>query len=632
MAKKRIFGKRKSTAAAAAQRMMLGGLPQEEEELMQSPARMVVQSFVHDKVAMTGLILFLLIFLCCIVLPFFFPIDLYYQDVTQSNVAPGFGMLKAPAQMQGNAQMVASGSTFSVGIDKDGNVYEWGTFPTEKLRNIPSSSEMGKLTQISAGLDHVVAVNESGQIFTWGNDRMGLANIPIELESNPQPIKQISAGYQISLALTESGHLYNWGSDYLLNISIPSEVQGNIQKFDDNTNIVMALTNDGEVVPLSKTTSAFTNVPEEIQGDVIDIALTDESAAALTSDGRVHLWGNNVNHSMDIPEEIQGRVTALSAGRYHYSAILDDGTVVSWGDNNFGQTKAPSLDGTVTSVSAGYYSSYAITEDGSVKGWGLDGYLMGTDGFGRDVFRRLIVGGRMTMTVGAISVIISTIIGVLVGGISGYKGGKLDNLLMRLTEIVSSVPFLPFCIILSSILGNSISETQRIILIMFILGLLSWPGIARLVRGSVLAEREQEFVTAAKALGVREWGIIFRHILPNIITVIIVNATLDFATCMLTESSLSFIGFGVSEPNATWGNMLNGAQNGQVIENYWWRWVFPSIALGICTISINCVGDGLRDAIDPKSKEKVSIACYWKSRTFTPTSRQRRASSRPSTT
>ena len=604
MAKKRIFGKRKSTAAAAAQRMMLGGLPQEEEELMQSPARMVVQSFVHDKVAMTGLILFLLIFLCCIVLPFFFPIDLYYQDVTQSNVAPGFGMLKVPAQMQGNAQMVASGSTFSVGIDKGGNVYEWGTFPTEKLRNIPSSSEMGKLTQISAGLDHVVAVNESGQIFTWGNDRMGLANIPIELESNPQPIKQISAGYQISLALTESGHLYNWGSDYLLNISIPSEVQGNIQKFDDNTNIVMALTNDGEVVPLSKTTSAFTNVPEEIQGDVIDIALTDESGAALTSDGRVHLWGNNVNHSMDIPEEIQGRVTALSAGRYHYSAILDDGTVVSWGDNNFGQTKAPSLDGTVTSVSAGYYSSYAITEDGSVKGWGLDGYLMGTDGFGRDVFRRLIVGGRMTMTVGAISVIISTIIGVLVGGISGYKGGKLDNLLMRLTEIVSSVPFLPFCIILSSILGNSISETQRIILFMFILGLLSWPGIARLVRGSVLAEREQEFVTAAKALGVREWGIIFRHILPNIITVIIVNATLDFATCMLTESSLSFIGFGVSEPNATWGNMLNGAQNGQVIENYWWRWVFPSIALGICTISINCVGDGLRDAIDPKSKER----------------------------
>ncbi len=604
MAKKSIFGKRKSTAAAAAQRMVMGGMPQEEDELMQSPVRMVVQSFLHDKVAMTGLVLFLLIFLCCIVLPFFYPIDLYYQDVTQANVAPGFGLLQVPSQLQGNAQMVSSGSTFSVGIDKDGKVYEWGTFPTDKLKKIPSSSEMGTLTQISAGLDHVLAVNDKGQIFTWGNDRMGLAQIPVELEVAPQPIKQIAAGYQISLVLTESGRLYNWGSTYLLNITVPSEVQGNIAKFGVNTNIVMVLTNDGEVVPLSNKASAFTNIPEEIQGDVVDLALTDESVAAVTSDGTVHLWGNNVKGSMNIPEEIQGHVTSISAGRYHYSAILDDGTVVSWGDNNFGQANAPTFSSTVSTVSSGYYSSYAITEDGSVKGWGLKGYLMGTDNMGRDVFRRMIVGGRMTMTVGAIAVIISTLIGVLVGGISGYKGGKLDNLLMRLTEIVSSVPFLPFCIILSSILGNSINETQRIILIMFILGLLSWPGIARLVRGSVLAEREQEFVTAAKALGVKEFGIIFRHILPNIITVIIVNATLDFATCMLTESSLSFIGFGVSEPNATWGNMLNGAQNGQVIENYWWRWVFPSLALGICTISINCVGDGLRDAIDPKAKER----------------------------
>ena len=129
---------------------------------------------------MTGLILFLIIFLCCIILPFFYPIQLSYQDVTQSNVAPGFGMLSVPSQLQGNAQMVSSGSTFSVGIDKDGNVYEWGTFPTEKLKNIPSSSELGKLTQISAGLDHVLAVNEEGPLFTWGNDRMGWKILPVE--------------------------------------------------------------------------------------------------------------------------------------------------------------------------------------------------------------------------------------------------------------------------------------------------------------------------------------------------------------------------------------------------------------------------------------------------------------------
>ena len=595
---------RRSTASMAAQRMMVGSLPQEEDEVLQSPMQMALHSFVRDKIAMAGVILFVFIFLCCIILPYFFPIDLYYQDVTQSNVAPGFGMLKVPSGLQGNAQDMSVGSSFSVGLDKDGNVYEWGTFPNEKLKNIPSASETGKLVQISAGLDHVVAVNEEGQVFTWGNDRMGLSNIPMELRTGGNNIKQILAGYQISLALTEEGEMYNWGSEYLLRITYPEGVQGNIDKFAASTNIVMVLTKDGEVVPLTTKTSAYTNIPEEIQGNVIDLAITDESAAAVTSDGRVYAWGNNVKKSLNVPEEIQGQVASISAGRYHYTAILKDGTVVSWGDNTHGQASAPGSATSVASVDAGYYANYAIQEDGNVVSWGLKGYLMGTDAFGRDLFRRILVGGRMTMTVGAISVIISTIIGIIVGGVSGYKGGKVDNLLMRLTEIVSSIPFLPFCIILSSILGNSISETQRIILIMCILGLLSWPGIARLVRGSVLAEREQEFVTAAKSLGVKESGIIFRHILPNIVTVIIVNATLNFATCMLTESSLSFIGFGVNEPNATWGNMLTGAQNGQVIENYWWRWVFPALMLGICTISINCIGDGLRDAIDPKSKER----------------------------
>ena len=205
MAKKKLFGSRKSTAAAAAQRMVLGGLPQEEEELMQSPVRMVVQSFLHDKVAMTGLVLFLVIFLCCIVLPFFYPIELHYQDVTQSNVAPGFGMLKVPSQLQGNAEMISAGSTFSVAIDENGNVYEWGTFPTEKLKNIPSLFGDGQADPDLRRPGPCAGRKRRGKIFTWGNDRMGLANVPVELEAAPQPIKQISAGYQISLVLTESG-------------------------------------------------------------------------------------------------------------------------------------------------------------------------------------------------------------------------------------------------------------------------------------------------------------------------------------------------------------------------------------------------------------------------------------------
>lgn len=603
MADKKEKRKKKKTASYAAQKMMVGGssnIPEQEELI--TPFRMVVNNFLENKVAMTGLILFFVILLCCIILPFFFPIEKSFQDVTQANVAPGFKMLSVPSSLKNNAQDISVGSTFSVGIDRDGNVYEWGTFPTEKLKKLPSKQEMGKLVQVSAGLDHVVALNEEGQVFTWGNDRMGLESIPVELRMG-EKVKEVYAGYQVSFALTEAGRLYNWGNDYLLEVRIPKEVQGHVEQFAANTNIAMVVTTEGNVVPLTQKSSAFTRIPEEIQGHVVDLALSDESAAAVTEDGVVYVWGNNIKGSMNVPEDL-GKVVRIEAGRYHYTALLENGSIAVWGDNTFGQENVPSISENIASVHSGYYGSYVISESGKVSSWGLKGYLMGTDDFGRDIFRRLLLGGRMSMTVGAIAVIISTFIGIIIGGISGYKGGKIDNLLMRLAEIVSSVPFLPFAIILSAIVGNRISETQRIMMIMVILGLLSWPGTARLVRGSVLTEREQEFVTAAKSLGVRELGIVFRHIIPNVLTVIVVDATLGFATCMLTESSLSFIGFGVQEPNATWGNMLNGCRDAKVISDFWWRWVFPAVSLGICTISINSVGDGLQDAIDPKSKER----------------------------
>ena len=235
----------------------------------------------------------------------------------------------------------------------------------------------------------------------------------------------------------------------------------------------------------------------------------------------------------------------------------------------------------------------------------MKGYLFGTDNLGRDTFTRIIHGGKMTMTIGAIAVIISSVIAIIVGCLSGYFGGWVDILLMRVTEIFSAIPFLPFAMMLSYVLtSRPISETSRIMIIMVILGLLSWTGLARMIRAQVLAEREKEFVTAAKAMGVKERFIAFRHILPNIISVIIVSMTLDFAGCLLTESSLSYLGFGVQQPRPTWGNMLNGANNSIVIQNYWWQWLFPAIFLSIATISINILGDTLRDVLDPKSSQE----------------------------
>ena len=198
---------------------------------------------------------------------------------------------------------------------------------------------------------------------------------------------------------------------------------------------------------------------------------------------------------------------------------------------------------------------------------------------------------------------ISTIIGIIVGCISGYFGGWVDILLMRVTEIVGAIPFLPFALVLSAILQSSdLHENTRIFIIMLILGLLSWTGLAKLIRGQILAEREKEFVTAARSMGVKEGRIAFKHILPNVISVILVSVTLDFAGCMLTESSLSYLGFGVQLPRPTWGNMLDGSRNALVIQSYWWRWVFPALFLSIVVICINIIGDTLREVLDPKSE------------------------------
>ena len=180
------------------------------------------------------------------------------------------------------------------------------------------------------------------------------------------------------------------------------------------------------------------------------------------------------------------------------------------------------------------------------------------------------------------------------------------NIETRLTEIVGAIPFLPFALCLSAIFqASDIHEDTRIVIIMLILGVLSWTGLARLVRGQILAEREKEFVTAARSMGVKEGRIAFRHILPNIVSVILVTVTLDFASCMLTESSLSYLGFGVQLPRPTWGNMLDGSRSALVIQSFWWRWVFPALFLSVVVICINIIGDTLRDVLDPKSVEKT---------------------------
>ncbi len=570
-----------------------------EEEQIQSPIRTIIRNFLSNKIALTGLCVFCVIALSCIIVPFFLPLDLSYQDVTQQNVHPGFSMSRIPKELANNVKQIDIGSTYSVGISKDGKLYQWGQLD-KRLKDMPALSNV---KMVSAGLSHALALTEDGQVVTWGLNRFTLDKIP-DAVKKATDIVQIEAANQISLVVEASGKVHFWGNTNLVDFSIGKH-QGNIAQIASTTSVIMGLTKDGNVVVLGNRPSPFSRIPENM-GKIVAINATDQVCVALNENGTVFVWGNDLFDLLKVPEAIQGKTVAITAGRAHIVAMTNDGLIYSWGRDNFFQTKVPSSVQKVgiEKIYAGYYQSYAVDKNGKATHWGLKGYLLGTDDFGRDIFLRMMAGGRLTLSIGGVAVIISIIIGIIVGGFSGYYGGKVDMVLMRIAEVVGSLPFLPLAMILSAIIGNKMSELGRIYLIMLILGVLGWTGLARLVRAQILSEREKEFVTAAKAMGIREGKIIFRHILPNVITVVIVSATISFAYSLLTESTLSFLGFGIVEPRPTWGNMLTGSQSSTVIAEYWWRWVFPALILGLATISINLIGDGLRDAIDPKSNER----------------------------
>ncbi len=223
-----------------------------------------------------------------------------------------------------------------------------------------------------------------------------------------------------------------------------------------------------------------------------------------------------------------------------------------------------------------------------------DAHPLGTDEVGRDVLSRLIWGGRISLSVGLVAASISVMIGTLLGLTSGFSGGKVDFWLMRFTDVVMTIPTLIIMITMAAVLGPSIRN------VMLVIGIFGWTGIARLVRGETLSLRERDFVMASRCLGASGRRIMFRHILPNVTAPIVVAGTFAIAGAILAEAGLSFLGVGVRIPTPTWGNMLTKAQQITVLESMPWLWLPPGLMITAVVLSINFLGDALRDALDPR--------------------------------
>lgn len=226
-------------------------------------------------------------------------------------------------------------------------------------------------------------------------------------------------------------------------------------------------------------------------------------------------------------------------------------------------------------------------------------HILGTDGSGRDNFARLLYGSRISLIIGFSAMLVTLVIGVLLGALAGYYGGKIDNIIMRATDLMLALPFIVLALTIISLVSR-----VTVALFVMIIAITAWPNLTRIIRATFLSLREQEFVLGAKAIGASDFRIILRHFIPNSIGPIVVNATLMMATMIIVESGLSFIGMGVPQPTPTWGNMISEAQNIRILRDHPEAWIPPGVCIFITVLAINFIGDGLRDAFDPKSNKR----------------------------
>ncbi len=637
-AKKGLF----ATLGRWTKRMVMGShkeLTQEERlfvEKIESPSVMAFKAFFRRPIAVIALVVLISLFLFVFIGPELVPMNVNYTDPLQANLPPNYSFMKVPGALADNIRDISGFGAFTAGVSNDNEIFIWGNtdniLSDVSYAQLPEGVNANEIAYASAGADHTMAITTDGRVVGWGNNNLGqfgpvkegdpymqIPDVLVDSTVDVSQVQQLICGNQCTALVMKDGTCYVWGNPNSQNSlkELNSRYKEDVQKIAFSSYYAVILKQDGTVTggrAYSFKMSAYSSTEGEIKNlqtymkehKGVDLAATNNCFAVVMDDGSIVAFGAAEYGEKDVPAAPAGeKFVSVTAGTRHFVALTDKGTVVAWGHDDYGQVSG--VNGKkAAKVFAGAKQTYLVdAEDDLSDSAGFKGYLMGTDNRGRDIFTRIIHGGKMTMTIGAVAVIVSTIIAIIVGCLSGYFGGWVDLLLMRITEIFSSIPFLPFAMMLSFIIRTMpIDETTRIFIIMIILGLLSWTGLAVMIRAQVLAEREKEFVIAAKSMGVKEGAIAFKHILPNVVSSILVNVTLSFAGCLLTESSLSYLGFGVQQPQPTWGNMLNGANNSLVIQNYWWQWVFPALFLGIATISINIIGDNLRDVLDPKSSRE----------------------------
>ncbi|MFQ9408334.1 MAG: ABC transporter permease [Oscillospiraceae bacterium] len=381
--------------------------------------------------------------------------------------------------------------------------------------------------------------------------------------------------------------------------------------------------------------TAYATGAKEFTADGVTYALAE--GGGVTLDGADYAYisrylvqaiSPDVFLSRDFKDKLLATIATAQDGKATFtytdeSLIMNEPEQTEDGENANGQTSgintedpnAPKQDDTSDTATAEYdlefkaaTNSWQILQEKSSRQYDQYSFpnmkhWLGTDMYGMDMLTRLMYGGRVSLLIGFIVIIIETVIGVIFGGISGYFGGWVDNLIMRIVDIFYCIPSMPVIIILGAAMDASrVDPTIRMVYLMLILGFLGWAGIARLVRGQILSLREQEYMAAAEACGLSVSRRIFKHLIPNVVPQLIVTCTMGLGSVIIMEATLSFLGLGVKFPFASWGNIISDVNNTHVLTTYWFIWIPAGVLLLLTVLAFNLVGDGLRDAFDPKMK------------------------------
>ena len=355
------------------------------------------------------------------------------------------------------------------------------------------------------------------------------------------------------------------------------------------------------------------------EGEKLPYALQFAALKAYTNDETAFTQGGRDYTLTEDGGVLQNGTEVAYISRYVVNAVMGDVFLTrDFKDQLIECIQSGSEDFVYTGADGETYD-YKVSYNPDTKGWTVlqsketyvfdtysspsKAHWLGTDRNGMDMMTRLMYGGRVSLVIGFIVEIISTVLGVILGGLSGYFGKWVDMLIMRIVDVFYCIPSMPIIIILGAAMDNTGVDPQiRMIYLMLILGFLGWPGMARLVRGQILSLREQEFMTATEACGISVSRRIFRHLVPNVIPQLIVSCTMGLGGTIITEATLSFLGLGVKFPFASWGNIINDVNNTFVLQNYWFIWIPAGVLLLLTVLAFNLVGDGLRDAFDPKMK------------------------------